>query len=243
MSTSPNALNRSPLHRELLSMTLRACTVAQTAVTRAAESLARPSSSAFREIADCELELDRLDQAVDERIAFAVAQAPLGEAREVLACLKFMTDLERIGDLVCAFGCHAQTMRSGAEMADVNDLIKMATVLEKMIGEARQGICTRDLDKAVGVVRADAEIDRLRNLVFVRNLSEQAGNTGAATIGVLFMTQCLERAGDHAVNLGEEICHLITGHSIRHMRRQMDRSYEQKYLRWLREHSKIRARG
>ncbi len=236
MSASTNTLsNTSPLHTELVSMTLQACTLAKTAVSRAAEGLVRPGVDAFREVADCERELDRLDQEIDERIAFAVAQSKVSEAREVLACFKFMTDLERIGDLICAFGSHAQSMRSGIEMEDVNELIRIASLLERMLADAYEGFSARDVDKAVAIVRADAEIDRLRNLIFIRNISERAGNVGTATIGVLFMAQCLERAGDHAVNLAEEICHLVTGHTIRHMRREMDRSYEEKYLVWLRE--------
>jgi len=224
-------------------MTLHACTVAKRAVSRAAEGLARPAAAAFQDVADCERELDRLDQEIDERVAFAVAQSKVSQAREVLACLKFITDLERIGDLVCTFGSHAQTMGSRIEMADVNDLIRMASILEKMLADAYDGFSSRDVERAVAIVRADAEIDRLRNLIFIRNVTQHQGDMGTATIGVLFMTQCLERAGDHAVNLGEEICHVITGHTIRHMRRQMDKSYEQKYLVWLREQARRQAVG
>jgi len=47
---------------------------------------------------------------------------------------------------------------------------------------------------------------------------------------VLFMTQALERAGDHAKNLAEEVCHLVSGHSVRHVLRAYDKPVEQMFI-------------
>lgn len=52
---------------------------------------------------------------------------------------------------------------------------------------------------------------------------------------MLFMANALERARDHAGNIGEEICHLVTGHTARHVRRETDKSQERRYLDWLRK--------
>jgi len=56
-----------------------------------------------------------------------------------------------------------------------------------------------------------------------------------ASIHILMMTQALERVGDHTKNLAEEVCHLVTGHSMRHLAQQKEESYEQMYLRWLKQ--------
>ena len=50
---------------------------------------------------------------------------------------------------------------------------------------------------------------------------------------MLFMATALERAGDHAKNIAEEICHLATGHTVRHLRRTKDKCFEQLFLDWL----------
>jgi phosphate uptake regulator len=52
------------------------------------------------------------------------------------------------------------------------------------------------------------------------------------------MSQALERAGDHAKNLAEEICHLVSGRSVRHILREYDRPVEQVYLERMRNRGK-----
>jgi len=51
------------------------------------------------------------------------------------------------------------------------------------------------------------------------------------------MATALERAGDHAKNMAEEVCHLVTGESIRHLLKSKDKPVEQLYLDWLAKQS------
>ena len=53
------------------------------------------------------------------------------------------------------------------------------------------------------------------------------------------MTQSLERAGDHAKNLAEEVCHLVSGHSVRHVLRAYDKPVEQMFIEDLKRRQKI----
>ena len=55
---------------------------------------------------------------------------------------------------------------------------------------------------------------------------------------MLFMTQSLERAGDHAKNLVEEVCHLVSGHSVRHVPRAYDKPVEQMFIEDLKRRQK-----
>jgi len=57
---------------------------------------------------------------------------------------------------------------------------------------------------------------------------------------VLFMTQSLERAGDHAKNLAEEVCHLVSGRTVRHVLRSYDKPVEQMFIDDLRRKHKAR---
>ena len=74
-------------------------------------------------ITDCERKLDLLDREIDERVGHAVTLADVATARELLVCMKFLVDLERIGDLLSSVGTRIQMMDHGVEMADVRDLI------------------------------------------------------------------------------------------------------------------------
>ena len=84
--------------------------------------------------------------------------------------MKFMISLERIGDLLLSFRQQRPIRLPRLDTQDTRDLTHMATVLEKMLTDAGTAFSTRDVKKAVDVLRADAEIDRLRNLIFSATL-------------------------------------------------------------------------
>ncbi len=222
-------------HGRLLAMTLRACQLAKSAVAHAADGLAKRSAAPFSAVADAERELDRLDREFDERISCAISRVPPEQVRELLACMKFMIDLERIGDLISSLVSRSQAIGSRIDMEDIGDLIRMCSVLEKMLVDVHEGFAQRDVDCAISVLRADAEIDRLRNLLHIRHVERPEGDPGAEGVQVLFMAQALERAGDHAKNIAEEVCHLVTGHTVRHVLRMHGKSEEQMFLEHLRK--------
>ncbi len=222
-------------HSQLVALTLRACQLAKSAVANAADGLAKRSAAPFRAVAEAERELDRLDRELDERITLAVNQAEPEKARELLACMKVMIDLERIGDLVSSTVSRAEAISDRMQMDDIKDLIRMCTVLEKMLADVYEAFSSRDVDCAVSVLRTDAEMDRLRNMLHIRHVEKPEGTGGTEGVQVLFMAQALERAGDHAKNMAEEVCHFVTGHTVRHVLRMHGKSEEQMFLEHLRK--------
>ena len=201
---------------------------------KAAEGIATASCPLLNTLRDREKELDRLDMEIDAGVTQVVTQVTDSEARELLACMKFMISLERIGDLLLSFAGSAQAVCARLDPQDIRDLTHMATVLEKMLADAGTAFSTRDVKKAVDVLRADAEIDRLRNLIFLRHIENPENVQRHASLQVIFMTQSLERAGDHAKNLAEEVCHFVSGHTVRHVLMTYDKPIEQMFLDWLR---------
>ena len=219
----------------LAGLTLRACQVAKLAVSHAADALGTNDAALFKVVQQCEVELDDLDRELDQKVCAALEDTSEEQRRELLACMKCMTGMERIGDLVASFASGAQALGRRMEPGDVQDLIRMASVLENMLADVYDAFSTRDAKRALAVLRADAEIDRLRNLLFIRHVENPEGEPRHESIQVLFMAQALERAGDHAKNLAEEVCHFVSGHTLRHVLRAGDRSYEQMFLDWLRD--------
>ncbi len=116
-----------------------------------------------------------------------------------------MIGLERIGDLLLSFGSSAQAAGPRVDPQDTRDLTHMATVLEKMLTDVGTAFSSRDVKKAIDMLRADAEMDRLRNLIFLRHIENPENVQRQASLQVIFMTQSLERAGDHVKNLAEEV--------------------------------------
>jgi phosphate transport system protein len=216
-------------------LAIKACEAARHAAGRAADMIASGNIQHLSAIYGCESLLDEIDREMDEAVVFAISESTVTEARELLVCLKFVIDLERIGDLISSLNGRAQAIVSRLAGQDRHELVKMATVLERMILDAQIAFTERDVNRAVTVLRADAEIDRLRNLIFIRHIEPKETGIAAGDIQVLFMAQALERAGDHAKNLGEEVCHYVTGKSVRHILRSRDKSHEQMFLDWLRD--------
>ena len=221
-------------HSQLVARTVQACHVAKDAASAAAEGIATGSKALFNSLRDREKELDDMDMEIDAGVTAAITQVSETGARELLACMKIMIGLERIGDLLLSFANSALAAGPRIEPQDTHELTHMATVLEKMLADVGEAFSTRNVKKAIDVLRADAEMDRLRNLIFLRHIENPENAPRQESLQVIFMTQSLERAGDHAKNLAEEVCHFDSGHTVRHVLMTYDKPIEQMFLDWLR---------
>ncbi len=97
-----------PSHSGLMQRTVEACELAREAAAIAAEGIATGSMSRLNAIRQCEKELDAIDVEVDTGVTSTITGVPEAEARQLLACMKVMIGLERIGDLLLSFATSAQ---------------------------------------------------------------------------------------------------------------------------------------
>jgi phosphate transport system protein len=221
----------------ILQRTLRGVDVAKLAAGAAAEGIASGSTELLDRIRGYEDELDTIDRELNDAVTMAVTQVHEEQpARELLACLKFIMELERIGDLLLNFANRAGAIAKRLDPADTKDLTMMTSILEKMLGDVHIAFSKRDIQKTLEILRADSELDRLRNLIFMRHVENRENQPRQESFHVVFMTQTIERAGDHAKNLAEEVCQLVTGQSIRHLLRSKDKPYELLFVEWMRRH-------
>ena len=224
-----------PAH--LVDLTMRSCASAHEAVSHALDTLINGSQHALAAVRKCEEQLDSMDREMDENLSVVITQLVPAQARELLACMKIMVDLERVGDLVLSFAERAAIVRNRIDMEDVEQLTRIGCLLENMLGTIARAFTSRDVEQAVHVLRTDAEIDRMRNLIMVRHTENAEGLKGPESLHVLSMANALERAGDHMKNIAEELCHLATGHTMRHVIRSKDKPIEQLFLQWLAKQS------
>src|SRR5208337_1779028 len=234
MSSAIKTPDPEPAHQYIVRRTVEACNMAKEAAGAAAEGIATGSSPLLNSLRQRERELDTLDTEIDNGVTTAITEVGPAEARELLACMKFMIGLERIGDLLLSFANSALSVSGRIDSEDTRDLTQMATILEKMLTDCGAAFSAREIGKAIDVLRADAEMDRLRNLIFLRHIENPEHVAHHASLQVIFMTQSLERAGDHAKNLAEEVCHYVSGRSIRHLLMAYDKPKEQMFIDWLR---------
>jgi phosphate transport system protein len=228
---------QSPLYAHLVDLTMSACSLAKEEVTHAIDGLINGSPLSLLAVRKCEERLDGMDREMDQDLATVITQVSPEQARELLACMKLMLDLERVGDLVASFAERSTIVRNRIDMDDIEQLTRMGCLLENMLSIMVRAFAARDVEQAIRVLRTDAEVDRLRNLLVVRHTENAEGLKGTESLHVLSMANALERAGDHIKNMAEELCHLATGHTMRHVIRAKDKPIEQLFLDWLKQSS------
>lgn len=206
---------------ELMSLTLKACLIARDSTFNVRDLLTNSSRMAFLAIRDCEKELDQIERQIDERLPGAITRVNESRARQLLACLKCITDLERIGDLVMSVANRLHGKTHGVPAADLRHLVQMSVILHDMLEDVYHGFASLDLERARKVLRIDSELDHICHGLFQKHLAEHAGDRDASSFEVLLMAQALERAGDHTKNLAEELYALIEGHTRRHVPKRM----------------------
>jgi phosphate transport system protein len=212
---------------QVLELTSQGCAAAKLSAEALTQTLEEYSLAAVESVKKREEQLDSLDHDINEGVTRLVTRVSgEQEARELLACLKFIIELERIGDLLWNVANRFSAVHSRLDGLDMRDLAAMSALLSQMIGSVTAAFTNRDIPTALLVLRNDAELDRLRNLMFIRHVENPENHPVRESYHLVFMCQALERAGDHVKNLAEEICHLVSGRSVRHIVREYDQPVE-----------------
>jgi phosphate transport system protein len=199
---------------QLIELAARACLIAKDAAYNLRDFATHSSRMALLMVRQCERELDHIEREIDEKAPEAMVRVGEKTARELLASVRFITDLERIGDLLLWVGKRPGLKDFASE--DKDSVIRMLKILEQMLEAVYNGLLQRDLELAMSVLREDQKIDRIRRDVFDRHLQGSRRKSRVPSVEALLVVQSIERAGDHATNLAEELVHLVERRSIRH---------------------------
>jgi phosphate transport system protein len=202
---------------DLARLAMKACLIARDAAFNVRDLLTNSSRMAFLAIKDCEKELDLIERQIDERLPAAITKVNEARARQLLASLKCITDLERIGDLVMSVALRVQSRSAKWPASDTRQLVGMSVTLRDMLDLIHRGFVSLDLDCARSVLQMDKEIDSVCHTLFQKHLAANVPQNDTTSFEILLMAQALERAGDHTTNLAEELYSLIEGHSLRHL--------------------------
>lgn len=195
----------------------RAFLIAKDAISNAREYLKDRARLALLTVCECERELDVLERKIDENLPSAITRVGEGKARELIAYLQFITDLERIGDLAVWVVHH---LPDSVTLRDTDALAEMLTLIEHMLEEAYRGFKDRSAERARAILKSDTELDKLRSQFFHEHLKSRTGTSPKDRVAVLLVAQALERAGDHCTNLAEVVIHLVEHRSVRHLPRR-----------------------
>ena len=169
--------------------------------------------------------IDALEQEIEEQAIVMIARRqPLAyDLRQIMAALRISTDLERIGDLGKNIAKRAVAVVSEQQPKQLMLGLKhMGELALGQLKEVLDAFIERDADRALKVWYKDEEIDAMYNSLFRELLTymmEDPRNIGLCT-HLLFGAKNIERIGDHATNIAEDVIYFIQGRDVRHPRMQ-----------------------
>ncbi len=171
-------------------------------------------------IIKADYEIDEMEVEIEEECLkiLALHQPVAVDLRFLIAVIKINNELERIGDQAVNIAQRITTVSKRGEGDLIFDYSKMATKTAAMLKMSLDSLVNLDVDMAFKVVTLDDEVDQLQSTAYDRIKAAMA-QTSAPTghlINLLLISRHLERLGDHATNIAEEVIYLIEGEIIRH---------------------------
>lgn len=160
-------------------------------------------------------ELDAIHNDVEQRCFSLLArQAPVaGELRIVVAALRMVAELARMGDLAAHVAKIARLRypELALPQALAPNFARMATVSGTMIRTAGETLATRDTEAGEKLIQSDEEIDELRRDQFSLLLGDDWEHGVEAAVDVALLGRYYERIADHAVSMGRRVTYIVTG--------------------------------
>jgi phosphate transport system protein len=148
----------------------------------------------------------------------ALFQPMAADLRTIVAAVKINTDLERVGDLAVNIAEAARRYRTHSPVKKLIDIPRMATIAQTMLRDALDAFVRRDIDLAQHVLNEDDHLDLLKTQIFRELLTYmlQDPTTIEPALDLILVSRHLERIGDHATNIAEDVIFIVSAKDVRH---------------------------
>ncbi|HXC88938.1 MAG TPA: phosphate signaling complex protein PhoU [Stellaceae bacterium] len=202
--------------------------LAESQLATAIEAVVERDSELGASVVEGDARVDQLQHEVDNLAVriLALRQPMARDLREIFAALKIAADIERICDYAANVAKRAIALNQAPPAQPVHALPRMARVAELMVKDVIDAYVARDADKAYAVWMRDEELDEMYSSLFRELLTymmEDPRNIGPST-HLLFMAKNIERIGDHATNIAEDLYYLVHGTPLTQKRPKGDNS-------------------
>jgi phosphate transport system protein len=167
-------------------------------------------------------EVDQLEKSIDERVVTYIStHGPMArDCRFLITASKIASELERIADQATTIARRARDLNRGPELKSLANVPLMATEVQSMLRQSIKAFVERDTDLALEVIGRDKLVDAEYKEAAreVEHSIVADPTTTARELHMLTVAKALERAGDHATNIAEEVFYLYKGEDIRHQK-------------------------
>ena len=164
--------------------------------------------------------INQLHIEVDNRCfkLLALHQPMAVDLRAIVSAVKINTDLERVGDLAINIAEAVRRYMRHPPVKELIDIPRMASIAQRMLRDALDAYVRRDTVLAEAVLSQDDELDALKTQVFRELLTYmlQDPSTIEPSLDLILISRHLERIGDHATNVAEDVIFMVLAKDVRH---------------------------
>ena len=214
---------RDKFHRDiedLKDQLFKMAALAETALDRSITALTARDSDLAREVIRGDKAINDMEEELDAACVRIIAlyQPVAIDLRQVMAVDHLIVELERLGDLAVNVAEEALNLEPLPTTDLHRDLSRMAEIVQGMIRDSLRAFLSQDAVLAREVCKQDSEVDCLDRALIQELLVYMGQSREAVAFGLSQITvvRNLERAGDHATNIAEQVVYMVEGESIRH---------------------------
>lgn len=190
------------------------------ALSEATAALMARNVDSFNQVHDIEKKINEGHVAVDNAcLALLAKQGPVAkDLRLILSIVKINTDLERMGDQCVNIAYTGKDYLGRKPLSTLGDIGHMSDLVRDMVKESLNCFVRGDVELAKRILLMDDEVDRLKNKVFKDHLGHMkiSSQDVEACLDLILVARNLERLGDHATNIAEDVIFAFTGKDVRH---------------------------
>jgi len=194
--------------------------LAETRLQAVLTSLADRDVAGCAEIARGDEPINRLHLEIDHRSfrLLALRQPMAIDLRSIIAATKINTDLERVGDLAVNIAEAAGRYLRHPPIDTEGNVAAMGDVARQMLHDALDAYMRAESQLAAQVLNRDDELDALKNDIFRRLLAGMLASPARVepALDLVLISRHLERVGDHATNIAEDVIFMVSAADVRH---------------------------
>jgi phosphate transport system protein len=214
--------------QELLERLLLMGRLAESMIQTALRVLIERDESLSAEIYRKEDEVNNLQIEIDDSaVKLTALQQPVGgDVRFLFMASRIATELERIGDQAINIIENAHHVIQAAPLKPLVDLPVMGEIAERMVRDSLEALVEKDCSVANRVLEEEKKVDAFRDQIFRVLLTYMMADPGTIqrALALILISRNLERVGDHATNIAEEVIYLVEGREVRHRHESSERS-------------------
>ena len=194
--------------------------LAEDRVRSALDGLVERDSQLVDRVLGGDVPINQLHIEIDSRCfkMLALHQPMAVDLRAIVSAVKINTDLERVGDLAINIAEAVRRYMRHPPVKELIDIPRMAEIAQSMLRDSLDSYVRRDIALAQSVLNQDDELDALKTQVFRDLLTYmlQDPSTIAPGLDLILISRHLERIGDHATNIAEDVIFMVSARDVRH---------------------------